>query len=186
MQGEGVAQLTNDAGYLASESDTLADVTARGATTTANIAAASLDTGQGANELYAMDQNVRTSDGVIFASAAVGSPEMLDQFQTTYNYDLGWIPGSMAQVFRAGATGQLTRFKIQMSVGSAPADVTAGIYSGAAPGSGTLLSSEETMTVPYELAGMGEIEIGIFLPGRCCCSSGLLHTGKYDYSVNAV
>jgi hypothetical protein len=67
------AQVPDD--ITITEADTLDSVTGRGATTVNGIAVATVDTGQGANELYGMDQNVRTTDDVAFNSvdAAVGS-----------------------------------------------------------------------------------------------------------------
>ena len=52
---------------------TLQAVTDQGATTTSGITVANINTGQGATEVYAMDQNVRTTDAVTFASASVGT-----------------------------------------------------------------------------------------------------------------
>jgi hypothetical protein len=57
-----------DDGGLGGEADTLQSVTDRGNTTTQAITVATINTGLGANELYAMDQHVRTSDSPTFAS----------------------------------------------------------------------------------------------------------------------
>tara|TARA_B100001564_G_scaffold359633_1_gene382159 strand:- start:6766 stop:8106 length:1341 start_codon:yes stop_codon:yes gene_type:complete len=48
------------------------DMGANTITTTGAIAGATLNTGQGANELYAMDQDVETTDAVTFASVNTG------------------------------------------------------------------------------------------------------------------
>ena len=63
------AQVPNN--ITITELDTLATIAARGASTTQTITVGTLNTGQGANELYAMNQPLRTSDDVSFNNAAV-------------------------------------------------------------------------------------------------------------------
>ena len=65
----------------------LQDITDEGATTTNGIVAATVDTGQGANELYAMDQDVRTTDAVTFASASVGTVDTGQGANELYSMD---------------------------------------------------------------------------------------------------
>lgn len=54
----------------------------QGLTTTSAVTFATVNTGQGANELYAMDQNVRTTDDVIFGSITGKVDET-----TKFNFD---------------------------------------------------------------------------------------------------
>ncbi|MEK7188907.1 MAG: hypothetical protein AAB671_00155, partial [Patescibacteria group bacterium] len=80
--GSAWACANDDAG--ASEADTLQTVTDRGAITTQPITVATVNTGQGAYELYAMNQNVQTSDTVNFLNVGIGTPSPNTKL-TVYN-----------------------------------------------------------------------------------------------------
>jgi len=106
-----VTSLTNSAGIAAN----ISDETGTGAlvlatsptlvTPTLGVAAATtLDTGQGANELYDMDQDVQTTDNVTFntvATAASTSPSVLFEDSDgldNADEDAGWIQVDMKTV----------------------------------------------------------------------------------------
>ena len=69
--------------------------------TTGAISGTSLDTGQGANELYAMNQNVRTTDGPTFANLTlngnldVNGNNIIDVNQINATGDTGWLDFNM-------------------------------------------------------------------------------------------
>lgn len=70
---------------------------------------ASVDTGQGANELYDMDQNVQTTDSPEFVSLSLTGPfindwnltEHFDYPGLPYSYEVGIVPGSSPSIYYA-------------------------------------------------------------------------------------
>jgi hypothetical protein len=67
-------------------------------------AAATLNTGQGANELYAMDQNVRTTDSPTFAAISVTNAEMI---LTGAGNPQGVTTGAAGRMYRNTTNGRM-------------------------------------------------------------------------------
>ena len=118
MQGEGNAQLTNDAGYLTSytEADTLADVTARGASTTDAI---TLEGGVNTDTISeATADNGVAVDGVHIVDGAavlsdVGEPASFTNKLYNRNGDLYWNGSAIAS---GGSSNAGTHFTSDVTV----------------------------------------------------------------------
>lgn len=121
------AQLTSS-GAINAPTPGLQAVTDQGAATTNGISAATLDTGQGANELYPMNQAVQTTSDVAFRSISATTATLESAFaDSLYLTTLGsstseafdqicdsphflLMTSFAAQSFTAGLTGDLIRF----------------------------------------------------------------------------
>jgi len=102
----------------ATESDTLQTVTDRGNATTQPITVSTIDTGHGANEIYAMNQDVTTSSNVTFgAITATGGTSA--NWNTAYSQRLQWDGGATGLTASTGRTSLgLGNLAVLDSVGS--------------------------------------------------------------------
>jgi hypothetical protein len=118
-----------------SELDTLNSRVNQGVKTTDSPTFATVNTGQGANELYAMNQNVRTTDSPTFAG--------LNLTQSTHGYTSGlandfWTPGSGMYVF----AGDTENVEVQIYNGS-------GWTTGAATKAGTIITDGINVRIKF-------------------------------------
>ncbi|MFC1501229.1 beta strand repeat-containing protein [Elusimicrobiota bacterium] len=112
---------------------TASSVTVTNALAAATLAADTLDTGQGANELYAMNQDVQTSDDVIFSTITATSGFVMN-VNASPDYVLTTDGSGVAtwQASGGGAndhadltsTGTLTHLQIEAQIDSVAVDTT--------------------------------------------------------------
>ncbi len=137
------------------EADTLDNVTGRGATTTNAVEVGSItaDTGAFGTNTVTIDDDIIVASG---GKVGIGtetptaplqvSTLLMDQSSSLDDNDFPhYTP--LAQSFTAGETGDMVRLDLKLRAASGTAQVTVGIYSGNTPGSGSLLSSLETVNI---------------------------------------
>lgn len=159
-----------------------------------------LNTGNGANELYAMDQNVRTSDAVTFATVNTGNGanELYAMNQNVRSSD----SPTFAEVFAPSVTGStvlnLTGGELRMSYTNAGVSIAKNIYmsptamlhiqgSAGAAGQAPLKLSTGTLLATPE-AGAFEFNSGVlyFSPASARYKVGVTLTGSATLDFGSI